>query len=151
VTDKQDARSTREDRLDRQGLANALTTRMDELRVEQADLARQADVSVSYLRHMQKGTGSSQFSYGALSRVSLALKWPADHLHRVFHRLPEEDPITPSGAEILTRAIMAGLRPYLEKIDAMDERLSAVVDLIHHVNNRIDVALNMEAHRVEER
>jgi hypothetical protein len=33
----------------------------------------------------------------------------------------------------------------------MDERLSAVIDLIHHVNNRIDVALNLETHRSEER
>jgi transcriptional regulator with XRE-family HTH domain len=151
VTDKQDARSTREGRLDRQALANAVTTRMDELRVEQADLAREAGVSVSYLRHMQKGTGANQFSYGTLSRVSQALKWPTDRLHKIFHRLPEEDSVTPSGSEILTQAIMAELRPYLAKIDSMDKRLSTVMDLIRDVNNRIDVALNMEAHRPEER
>lgn len=142
MTDKPDARSGREDRLDRQALARAVATRMDELRIEQAELARRAGVSVSYVRHMQKGTGASQFSYGTLSRVSLALEYPADRLHRIFNRLPEQDVITPSGAEVFTQAIMAELQPYLAKIDAMDKRLSVVMDLIHHVNNRIDVALS---------
>jgi transcriptional regulator with XRE-family HTH domain len=150
VTDERDDQSEREDRLDRQALADAVTARMDELRVEQAELARRAGVSVSYLRHMQNGTGASQFGYGTLSRVSQALKLPADRLHKIFHRLPEQDSITPSGAEIFTQAVMAELRPYLAKIDAMDERLSAVMDLIHHVNNRIDVALNAETHRPED-
>ncbi len=150
MTDKRDARSEREDRLDRQALASAVTARMSELRIEQAELARQAGISVSYLRHMQNGTGSSQFSYGTLSRVSLALNWPGDHLVKIFHCLPEQGSVTPSAAEVLTQAVMAELQPYLAKIDAMDERLSAVMDLIHHVNNRIDVALSMQAHRPED-
>lgn len=150
MTEERDARSEREDRLDRQALANAVTARMDELRVEQAELARRAGVSVSYLRHMQNGTGTSQFSYGTLSRVSQALRWPAEHLHKIFHRLPEQDPITASGAEIFTQAIMTELRPYLAKIDAMDDRLSVALDLIHHVNNRIDIALNMQTHSPED-
>ena len=149
MTEERDARGEREDRLDRQALASAVTARMDELRVEQAELARRAGVSVSYLRHMQNGTGSSQFSYGTLSRVSVALKWPTEHLHRIFHRLQDQDSITPSGAEIMAQAVMAELRPYLAKIDAMDERLSAVMDFIHHVNNRIDVDLNTESGRPE--
>ena len=98
---------------------------------------------------MQNGTGSSQFSYGMLSRVSVALRWPADHLVKIFHQLPEQDSVTPSGAEIMTQAVIAELRPYLEKIDAIDARLSAVMDLIHHVNNRIDVALDVEPRRPE--
>ena len=151
MTEERDARSEREDRLDRQALANAVTARMDELRIEQGELARRAGVSVSYLRHMQNGTGTSQFSYGTLSRVSQALKWPAEHLHKIFHRLPQQDPITASGAEIFTQAIMTELRPYLAKIDAMDDRLSVVMDLMHHVNNRIDIALNTEANHPEER
>jgi hypothetical protein len=153
VTDERDDSSEQEDRadrVDRQALARAITARMEELRIEQSDLARWASVSVSYLRHMQNGTGSSQFSYGMLSRVSQALKWPADHLHKIFHRLQEQDSITPSGAEILTQAVMDGLRPYLEKIEAMDERLSGVMDLIHQVNDKIDVALNTEARHPKE-
>jgi len=144
VTSKRGARRQREDSLDRRALADAVTARMNEIRIEQAELARQAGVSVSYLRHMQNGTGSSQFSYGMLSRVSVALRWPADHLVKIFHQLPEQDSVTPSGAEIMTQAVIAELRPYLEKIDAIDARLSAVMDLIHHVNNRIDVALDVE-------
>jgi hypothetical protein len=144
VTDELNADSTREDRLDRQALASALTARMDELRVEQGELARRASVSVSYLRHMQNGTGTSQYSWGTLSRVSRALKWPDDRLHKIFHRLPEEDSITPSGAEIFTQAIMAELQPYLTKIDAMDERISVVMDLLHRVNDRIDIVMDMQ-------
>jgi transcriptional regulator with XRE-family HTH domain len=151
VTDERDDRSEREDRLDRQALADAVTARRDELCIEQAVLARRAGVSVSYLRHMQNGTGASQFSYGTLSRLSQALKLPPDHLHKVFHRLPEQDSITPSGAEIFTQAVMAGLQPYLAKIDAMDARLSVVMDLIQNVNNRIDVALDMPTPHPENR
>jgi transcriptional regulator with XRE-family HTH domain len=147
VTDELNAPSTREDRLDRQGLANAVTARMDELRLEQHELAKRASVSISYLRHMQNGTGTSQYSWGTLSRVSRALKWPEDRLHKIFHRLPEEDSITPSGAEIFTQAVMAELQPYLEKIDAMDERISLAMDLLHHVNDRIDAVLETRAER----
>lgn len=149
MTDTRDARSEREDKIDRQGLASALSVRMKEVTLEQGELARQAGISVSYLRHMQNGTGTSQFSYGLLSRVSLALQWPANHLSKIFYRLPDQDSITSSGAEILTQAVMAELQPYLAKIDAIDKHLSTVMDLIRHMDKRIDVALEMPTRRSE--
>jgi transcriptional regulator with XRE-family HTH domain len=143
VTDEQDDRSRRDDRLDRQALAAAITTRMDELGIGQRELADRAHVSVSYLRNMQNGTGDSEYSYGTLTRVSKALKYPAEHLHRLFHRLPEQDAITPSGAEVLTQAVMAELRPYLAKIDAMAANLSIVMEFIHTINNGSGIDVNV--------
>jgi hypothetical protein len=141
VTGDRDTPRTREDEVDRQGLARAVDTRMREIRISQAELARAADIAPSTIRKMQKAQGTDIFGNGVLARVSGGLRWPEDKLQRIFYRMPEQDPVTPSGVDLVTQAIMTQLAPHLAKIDAIDRRLSAVMDAIHHVNTRIDAVL----------
>jgi hypothetical protein len=119
---------------------------MREIRISQAELARTADIAASTIRKIQKAQGTDIFGNGVLARVSGGLRWPEDKLQRIFYRMPEQDPVTPSGVDLVTQAIMTQLAPHLAKIDAIDERLSVVMDAIHHVNTRIDAVLGPPAH-----
>jgi len=150
VTDKQATRRKREDQVDRPGLANALNARMAELPITQTELANKTGVSPATLRMMQASEGTRHYSSPILSAVSLGLNWPADRLQRIFYRMPEQDPVTPSGVELVTQAMMTQLEPYLKKIDAMDKRLSVVMEAIHRVNARIDAVLGVGDHSAED-
>ena len=150
VTDEQPTRRKREDRVDRQALADAVNARMDELAITQAELARKTGVSVATIRVIQDAEGTRHYRPDLLSDLSRGLNWPTDRLQRIFYRMPEQDPVAPSGVELVTQAIMAQLKPYLEKIDAMDKRLSGVMEAIHHVNTRIDAVLGSSGHSPED-
>jgi transcriptional regulator with XRE-family HTH domain len=137
VAEKRGARRKREDELDRKGLANVVSARMEAEHIQQAELTRRSGISVAYIRQIQYAQGTNQFSYETLSAISTVLGWHDDYLYRLFYKLPESDYISPTGADLVTQAMMAKLEPYLAKIDAMDERLSATMDAITDVNNKI--------------
>jgi len=141
MTARQATRRKREVRVDRQALADALNARMDEIAITQAELTRISGIAASTIRKMQKAQGTDHYGNGVLARISEGLRWPEDKLHRIFYCMPEQDPVAPSGVELVKQAIMAELEPYLAKIDAIDERLSVVMEEIRRINSRIDAVL----------
>jgi transcriptional regulator with XRE-family HTH domain len=141
VADRRGARRKPEEEVDRQGLADAVSTRMEENHMQQAELVRRSGISVAYIRQIQYGQGKNQFSYETLAAISAPLGWHDEYLYRLFYRLPESDYISPTGAELVTQTMMAQLEPHLAKIAAMDERISGVMDAIRHVDDKIAALL----------
>jgi hypothetical protein len=143
VTDGLDVPASREDQVDRGGLAAAVNARMAELRITQAQLARKSGVSVASLRLIQKAQGKRYYGGDLLADLSRALGWPADYLLRVFHRLPQVDAATPSEIDIAVQAVMDRIHPYLAEVDALKIEMSNAMDAIHRVNGRIDAIIDI--------
>ena len=150
MTDDGTAHQEREDRVDRQALGDAVKARRDELGLTQRDLERESGVSVATIRLIENSQGTRHYRSAILSDLSRGLNWPTDRLQRIFYRMPEQDPVTPSGVELVTQAMMAQLKPYLAQIDAIDKRQSLVMEAIHHINSRIDAVLGPSGHSPED-
>ena len=146
MTDERATHRKRDDRVDRQALARAVKDRRAELGMTQKDLENVSGVSSSTIRLIENAQGTRHYRSVVLSDISRALEWPEDSLHRTFYRRGRKDSTLPSEAEIVAQEVMTRLKPHLEKIDAIDKRLSVVMDAIHHVNNRIDAALGPPPH-----
>jgi hypothetical protein len=78
-----------------------------------------------------------------LTAISRALDWPADHLLKIFYRLPQNDSMAPAEIDLMVQAVMERINPYLAKIDALEANMSSALDAIHHVNGRIDTIVDM--------
>jgi transcriptional regulator with XRE-family HTH domain len=146
VTDERATHRKRDDRVDRQGLARAVKDRRAELGMTQKDLENVSEVSSSTIRLIENAQGTRHYRSVVLSDISRALEWPEDSLHRIFYRRGRKDSTLPSEAEIVAQEVMTQLKPHLEKIDAIDKRLSRVMDAIHQVNNRLDTAVGPFPH-----
>jgi hypothetical protein len=149
--------------VDRLELARVVSERMEELAklgITQADVAAKARCGSSTIRNMQYGKGSSHYSNGLLTRVSVALDLPSECLVKAFYPAARGELAAPSDDEIVTRKVMAQFAPYLAKIDAIPElqrdvaaikaSLNGVVDAIHEVNHRLAVVVDTtRAHSTE--
>lgn len=67
---------------DWQAVADAINTRMDQLDMTQAELAKRSGVAVATLRQIQHAVPKRR-SPRTLADISEALQWPATHLERV--------------------------------------------------------------------
>jgi transcriptional regulator with XRE-family HTH domain len=143
VTDGLDGSASREDQVDRQALAAAVNARMRERHIKQAQLARRSRISVATIRLIQKAQGTRHYGGDLLTAISRALDWPADHLLKVFYRLPQSDSIAAADIDLLLQEVMERINPYLAKIDALEANMSSAMDAIHHVNGRIDAIVDM--------
>jgi hypothetical protein len=143
VTDGRDGSASREDQVDRQALAEAVNARMRARHIKQAELARKSRISVATLRLIQKAQGTRHYGGDLLTAISRALDWPADHLLKIFYRLPQKDSISPAEIDLLLQEVMERINPYLAKIDALEANMSSAMDAIHHANGRIDAIVDM--------
>ena len=91
MTDDLDGSASREDQVDRQALAAAVNARMRELHIKQSQLERKSGISVATIRLIQKAQGTRHYGGDLLTAISRALDWPADHLLKIFYRLPQSD------------------------------------------------------------
>jgi uncharacterized protein YceH (UPF0502 family) len=64
-------------------VAEAMTTRMDELKMPQQTLALRSKVSQATIRQLQRNYAAKERNPRTLEALSLALSWPADHLANV--------------------------------------------------------------------
>jgi transcriptional regulator with XRE-family HTH domain len=74
-------------------LADTLRQRMQELGLDQRQLAQRAGVSAATLRELQQGTTGNQLP-STLAKISRALDWPSDALIRLVSALPDEPAAT---------------------------------------------------------
>ena len=143
MTDDLDGSASREHQVDRQALATAVNARMRERHIKQAQLARKSGISVATIRLIQKAQGTRHYGGDLLTALSRALDWPADHLIKIFYRLPQSDPAAPAEIDLMVQEVMERINPYLAKIDALEANMSSAMDAIHHVNGRIDAIVEM--------
>lgn len=143
MTDGLDGSASREGQVDRQALAAAVNARMRERHIKQAELARKSRISVATIRLIQKAQGTRHYGGDLLTAISRALDWPADHLLKIFFRLPQSDATAPVEIELLVQEVLERINPYLAKIDVLEANVSGAMDAIHHVNGRVDAIVDM--------
>ena len=107
-------------------VANAIKERVNELGWSQRELAQRSHVSQAIVRELQHHTVERRRSARTLEALSVALGWHPQHLVAVLHgRTPPElgePPVSDNGRSVSSR------------LDAIDERLSEITELLHEMN-----------------
>jgi transcriptional regulator with XRE-family HTH domain len=116
-------------------VANAIKERVNELGWRQRELAQRSHVSQAIVRELQHHTVERRRSARTLEALSIALGWHPQHLAAVLHsRTPPEpgEPISDNGRSVSSR------------LDAIDERLSEITDLLHEMNTNLMTVISHE-------
>jgi transcriptional regulator with XRE-family HTH domain len=107
-------------------VANAITERVNELGWRQRELAQRSHVSQAIVREIQHHTVERRRSARTLEALSVALGWHPQHLDAVLRgRTPPgpNEPVTSENSKTVS-----------SRLDAIDERLSEITDLLHEMN-----------------
>jgi transcriptional regulator with XRE-family HTH domain len=116
-------------------VANAITERVNELGWRQRELAQRSHVSQAIVRELQHHTVERRRSARTLEALSGALGWHPQYLAAVLRgRTPPElgDPVSDNGATVSSR------------LDAIDERLNEITDLLHEMNANLATVISHE-------
>ncbi|MBW4717411.1 hypothetical protein [Saccharothrix obliqua] len=100
-------------------VATAITTRMAELDMKQAELKAESGLSLQTVREIQQNLQPRDRSKRTLAALSEALKWPRDHLWLV---LEGHDPGDPDADDPVLKQL-AELR---EQVNSITARLEAI-------------------------
>ena len=107
-------------------VANAIKERVNELGWRQRELAQRSHVSQAIVRELQHHTVERRRSARTLQALSAALGWHPQHLAAVLHgRTPPrlDEPVASDNGRTVS-----------SRLDAIDERLSEITDLLHEMN-----------------
>lgn len=114
-------------------VANAITERVNELGWRQRELAQRSHVSQAIVRELQHHTVERRRSARTLEALSVALGWHPQHLSAVLRgRTPPE----------LGEAVSENNRTVSSRLDAIDERLSEITDLLHEMNANLAAVIS---------
>lgn len=114
-------------------VSHAINERVNELGWRQRELAQRAHVSQAIVRELQHHTIERRRSARTLEALSVALGWHPEHLAALVHgRTPPEvgEPITDNGRTVSSR------------LDAIDERLGEITDLLHEMNANLTAVIS---------
>ncbi|HSZ30208.1 MAG TPA: helix-turn-helix transcriptional regulator [Pseudonocardiaceae bacterium] len=114
-------------------VANAIKERVNELGWRQRELAQRSHVSQAVVRELQHHTVERRRSARTLEALSVALGWHPQHLAAVLHgRTPPElrEPISDNGSAVSSR------------LEAIDERLSEIADLLQEMNANLATVIS---------
>lgn len=114
-------------------VSHAITERVNELGWRQRELAQRSHVSQAIVRELQHHTIERRRSARTLEALSLALGWHPQHLTAVLHgRTPPEpgEPISDNGRTVSSR------------LDAIDERLGEITDLLQAMNANLTAVIS---------
>jgi transcriptional regulator with XRE-family HTH domain len=107
-------------------VANAMKERVNELGWRQRELAQRSHVSQAIVRELQHHTVERRRSARTLQALSVALGWHPQHLAAVLHGRTPLRPDEPAASD--------NGRTVSSRLDAIDERLSEITDLLHEMN-----------------
>jgi len=114
-------------------VANAINARVNELGWRQRELAQRSHVSQAIVRELQHHTVERRRSARTLEALSVALGWHPQHLSAVLHgRTPPE----------LGEPVRDNSRTVSARLDAIDERLSEITDLLHAMNTNLATVIS---------
>ena len=114
-------------------VANAIKERVNELGWRQRELAQRSHVSQAIVRELQHHTVERRRSARTLEALSVALGWHPQHLAAVLRgRTPPGpgDPISDNDKTVSSR------------LDAIDDRLSEITDLLHAMNANLATVIS---------
>jgi transcriptional regulator with XRE-family HTH domain len=114
-------------------VANAITERVNELGWRQRELAQRSHVSQAIVRELQHHTVERRRSARTLEALSVALGWHPQHLAAVLRgRTPPA----------LGEPVSEDNRTVSSRLDAIDERLSEITDLLHEMNANLAAVIS---------
>ncbi|MBV9160079.1 MAG: helix-turn-helix transcriptional regulator [Pseudonocardiales bacterium] len=114
-------------------VANAIKQRVNELGWRQRELAQRSHVSQAIVRELQHHTVERRRSARTLEALSVALDWHPQHLSAVLRgRTPPE----------LGEPVSEDSRTVSSRLDAIDERLSEITDLLHAMNANLATVIS---------
>ena len=114
-------------------VSHAINERVNELGWRQRELAQRAHVSQAIVRELQHHTVERRRSARTLEALSVALGWHPQHLAALLHgHTPPEvgEPISDNGRTVSSR------------LDAIDERLGEITDLLHEMNANLTAVIS---------
>jgi transcriptional regulator with XRE-family HTH domain len=114
-------------------VSRAINERVNELGWRQRELAQRAHVSQAIVRELQHHTVERRRSARTLEALSVALGWHPQHLAALLHsRTPPDvgEPISDNGRTVSSR------------LDAIDERLGEITDLLHEMNANLTAVIS---------
>lgn len=104
-------------------VAGAISARLVDIDMTQADLAARAGVALMTVRELQHNLQQRRRNPRTLAAVSDALGWPTDHLARILEGDAVDDPDADD--------------PVLAELDAVREDLSAIVRRLDAIEHRL--------------
>ena len=122
----------------------AITERMRDLGMSQKKLAERSKVSTATIRQIQNRTGGHRHSPRTLVALSEALGWPPQYLSNVLYGRPQQEASEQVTDEETLQSLLEGVRQLLHKINALEQRLGNVVDVIYNSDSEVDVSIEIK-------
>lgn len=105
----------------------AIRTRMRELKMTKAHLARESKLSETTIRYIgQPGRGHHE---SALVAIAAVLRWRHDHLTNILHNQPGKNPPPAPGTGI-ARLLRAEVAPLKEDMSQLGKAVHAIADKV---------------------
>lgn len=101
-------------------VAEAINTRLAELKMTQQELAHRSGVSVATLRELQRNYQPKRRSPRTLAAISEGLRWPPHYLSRVLDGAQSAEP------EGEVDALRAAVDELKVQVAVLDDRLSRI-------------------------
>jgi transcriptional regulator with XRE-family HTH domain len=125
-------------------VGNAITARLDEIGMQQKDLAARSNVSVATIREIQAGKERRR-NPRILRDISVRLGCPANHLEDLLHgRQPDEQPHETQSHETRAPADEPAASAFLAKLAfILEHRVGRVVDVIYNNDSDVDITIEI--------
>lgn len=129
---------------DRVAVGEAILRRRSELKITQKELGKRSKVSTATIRQIENRTGHHRHSPRTLEAISEALGWPPQYLGNVLNGRPQPEAVEQvTDAETL-ESLLQGVKELLRKINAVEQRLGGVVDVIYNSDSELDVSIQIK-------
>jgi transcriptional regulator with XRE-family HTH domain len=125
-------------------VGQALRRRRRERGLRQRELAALSGVSEAIIREIEQNTVTRRRNPRTLESLSEALGWPRRHLHDILNGRSSERPEASLESRVET------LEQYYGKIEVLEQRLNTAIDLMHSIDSKVDVMLNIGHDRPEQ-
>ncbi|WHT21894.1 XRE family transcriptional regulator [Crossiella sp. CA-258035] len=107
-------------------VSRAITTRMEELGLKQAEVKARSGLALQTVRELQLNLTSRDRPKRTLAAMSEALEWPSDHLSLV---LEGKDPGEAAGSDLMVPTLRAVVAEFKNLRDIVERHEAELVEL----------------------
>jgi transcriptional regulator with XRE-family HTH domain len=129
---------------DWKAVAEAILRRSHELKMTQKELGKRSKVSTATIRQIVNRTGSHRHSPRTLEAISEALGWPSGYLGNVLNGSPQTEVVEQVTDTATLESLLAGVKELLHKMNAIEQRLGGVLDVIYNSDSELDVSIQIK-------
>jgi transcriptional regulator with XRE-family HTH domain len=123
-------------------VGDAITAQLNEIGMQQKDLAAKSRVSVATIREIQAGKARRR-GPRVLEDISKALGWPADYLPNLLQG-KTQDQDQKAASETAVRTVESDPSAFLIKLATiLEQRIGNVVDVIYNADSDVDITIEI--------